>query len=204
MRRIMHSAAEAMLVQGLAFEPALRAQLHRDGIDAARVEEILQEVYARLLTAAEAGRIRVRHLRVALFNILADVLAAPHGEQSVAGRQSPAEPQSLAAELSSDAGRSFTSCLRSAPPCTSAPQAGRVTEREELRRLIALAATFPAPMRQVFTLRKVYDHPVGHIARALSLSERDVEQYLIAAALACARHLFDSAPSRPEAPTTDS
>jgi DNA-directed RNA polymerase specialized sigma24 family protein len=62
-------------------------------------------------------------------------------------------------------------------------------DSDDLCRLVALAAGFPTPMRQVFTLRKVYDYPQCDIARMLGLSKQDVESDLIAAALACA-HLF--------------
>ena len=60
-------------------------------------------------------------------------------------------------------------------------------DREELQRVIALVADWPATMRQVFTLRKVYEQRPAEIARTLGLSDREVEQYLIDAALACAR-----------------
>jgi DNA-directed RNA polymerase specialized sigma24 family protein len=60
---------------------------------------------------------------------------------------------------------------------------------DDLYRLVALAAGFPTPMRQVFTLRKVYDYPPCDIARMLGRSKEDVESDLVAAALACA-HLF--------------
>jgi hypothetical protein len=74
MRRNRHPTAEAMLERSFALEPALRAQLQRAGTDAAFIEDVLREVYARLLVAAEAGRVRARHLRAALFDILAEVL----------------------------------------------------------------------------------------------------------------------------------
>jgi DNA-directed RNA polymerase specialized sigma24 family protein len=196
MHRIIHSPAEAMLVESLAFEPALRAQLYRDGTDPAHSEEILQEVYARLLTAAETGRVRVRHVRTALFNILADVLAATRGEHPPAGAQPLAGHQSLATELANDAGKSFTSCLRSS--CKFAAHAGRATDRDEIRRLVTLAATFPTPLRRIFTLRKVYGHPPHQIARELNLTEREVQRCLIAAALACTRHVFDADDGRRE------
>src|SRR5579864_1522526 len=53
-------------------------------------------------------------------------------------------------------------------------------------RLIALVATWPTQMRQVFTLRKVYRLHPRSIARRLALSQLEVERCLIAAALACA------------------
>jgi DNA-directed RNA polymerase specialized sigma24 family protein len=68
------------------------------------------------------------------------------------------------------------------------------TDRE-LRRLRLQIAAWPERMRQVFTLRKVYDLSPRDIARRLELSNAEVEHYLIAAALACAgacrRHLTD-------------
>src|SRR6202043_2586233 len=52
------------------------------------------------------------------------------------------------------------------------------------RRLIARVAAWPPRMRQVFTLRKVYEQSPPDIARRLGLSEAEVERCLIAAALA--------------------
>jgi hypothetical protein len=52
--------------------------------------------------------------------------------------------------------------------------------------LIARVAGWPATMRQVFTLRKVYGQSPDEIARTLNLSASAVEQHLIAAVLACA------------------
>jgi DNA-directed RNA polymerase specialized sigma24 family protein len=59
------------------------------------------------------------------------------------------------------------------------------TDRE-LRRLRLQIAAWPERMRQVFTLRKVYGLHPRSIARRLGLSEHEVEQDLIGAALACA------------------
>jgi DNA-directed RNA polymerase specialized sigma24 family protein len=68
------------------------------------------------------------------------------------------------------------------------------TDRE-LRRLRLQIAAWPERMRQVFTLRKVYDLSPRDIARRLELSNAEVEHYLIAAALACSgachSHLTD-------------
>jgi DNA-directed RNA polymerase specialized sigma24 family protein len=191
MRQIINSTAEALLVRSFAFEPALRAQLRRDGTEAARIDEVLQEVYARLLIAAEAGRVRVRHLRAVVFTILAEVVRSTPPPEAPGGARSPAGRQSLVSELSSEAGRSFTSSLRGARKEPSA----RYADRNELRRLVALAACFPMPQRHVFTLRKVYGLRPSDIAQVLNLTEHDIERHLIAAALACARHCFD--PDRP-------
>ena len=54
--------------------------------------------------------------------------------------------------------------------------------------LVALArsvATWPTDQRRVFTLHKVYGLRPGDIARRLGLTESDVEQALVQAALAC-------------------
>jgi DNA-directed RNA polymerase specialized sigma24 family protein len=187
MRRGATQRAEALLVRSFAFEPALRARLRRDGTDAARIDEIVHEVYARLLIAAEAGRIRARHLRTILFALLADVLA-PAGQQLVVGEHVEKPPPSRGS-LWRSASESFRQAVR-------ARIAARNADRDELRRLIAVAARFPAPQRQVFTLRKVYGLHAGAIAQALNLSEAEVERCLIAATLACARECFD--PDRPD------
>jgi hypothetical protein len=155
------------------------------------------------LTAAEAGRIRTRPLRAIVFAILADVLRTaspappPAGECPEQG--SRARPQSLATELSSEAGRSFTAALRNSRRRGSGRRREGDVGPADLRRLTALAAAFPAPQRQVFTLRKVYGLRPGDIASALGLTEPEVERCLIAAALACASHCFDPNPTNSEA-----
>jgi DNA-directed RNA polymerase specialized sigma24 family protein len=201
MRREVAQRAEAMLVRSFAFEPAVRARLRREGTDAARIDEIVHEVYARLLIAAEAGRVRARPLRSLVFTILADVLrtASPVRTASAAPppggcppQGAPAGPHPRAGEPSPNTRSAFESFRQAVRARLSA----RIAEGDELRRLIALAARFPAPQRQVFTLRKVYGLRPGAIAQALALTDAEVERHLIAAALACARHLFD--PDRPD------
>jgi hypothetical protein len=65
------------------------------------------------------------------------------------------------------------------------------------RRVRALVAGWPTAMRQVFTLRKVYEQSPAEIARTLGLSESDVERHRVQAALACGgcrgqrRHVHD-------------
>ena len=71
---------------------------------------------------------------------------------------------------------------------------------DDLCRLVALAAGFPTPIRQVFALRKVYDYPPCDIARTLGRSTEDVESDLVAAVLACARLFLDADPGDPDDP----
>jgi len=70
---------------------------------------------------------------------------------------------------------------------------------DDLRQLVALAARWPKPMREVFTLRKVYGLRPCTIARLLTLSDQDVERWLISAALACAGLGPASHPGEPTA-----
>jgi DNA-directed RNA polymerase specialized sigma24 family protein len=70
---------------------------------------------------------------------------------------------------------------------------------DDLRQLVALAARWPKPMREVFTLRKVYGLRPCTIARMLTLSHQDVEHWLISAALACADLGPASHPGEPTA-----
>jgi hypothetical protein len=76
---------------------------------------------------------------------------------------------------------------------------------DDVRQLVALATDWPAPMRQVFTLRKVYGLCPSIIARRLSLPDEDVERHLIAAALACAslRTVPATSPSGEQPTKTD-
>ena len=59
----MAKAEERYLVQALEFESVLRACLYRYARNISDVEELLQETYARLLTAGASGEPEVRSVR---------------------------------------------------------------------------------------------------------------------------------------------
>ena len=69
--------------------------------------------------------------------------------------------------------------------------AGALDRNAQLRQLHARIAAWPKPVRQVFTLRKVYEFSPPEIVRALGLSDLEVETHLIAAARACANPEFE-------------
>jgi DNA-directed RNA polymerase specialized sigma24 family protein len=72
--------------------------------------------------------------------------------------------------------------------CRAGRGVGDDADPDDVQYLIARVADWPTPMRQVFTLRKVYGLRPRTIARTLGLSEHEVERCLIAAALACGAH----------------
>jgi hypothetical protein len=75
--------------------------------------------------------------------------------------------------------------------CRAGRGVGDDADPDDVQHLIARVAGWPTPMRQVFTLRKVYGLRPRTIARTLGLSEHEVERCLIAAALACSRHFAE-------------
>src|ERR1700749_2673602 len=61
--RDVAKAEERYLVQALEFESVLRACLYRYARNTSDVEELLQETYARLLTAGSSNEPEVRSVR---------------------------------------------------------------------------------------------------------------------------------------------
>ena len=163
---------ERYLLQALEFEGALRACLYRYTHNKSDVEELLQETYARLITAGASDDPEVRSVRAFSLTIARNV-AFDHlrHQQSV--------PIELVADLE-------TLNVRD--------EAGQLDEivnsHQELALLVEAIQELPDRCRQVFTLRKVYGYSQREIAARLAISENTVEQHLSRAARRCAQALF--------------
>lgn len=172
---------ERYLLQALEFEGVLRACLYRYTRNNSDVDELLQEVYARLLTAGASDDPEVRSVRAFALTVARNVAFDWLRHRQVV-------PIELVADLEAlevlDEGEQIEEIVNS---------------HQELAMLVKAIQSLPDRCRQVFTLRKVYGYSQKEIALRLSISENTVEQHLTKAARRCAQALFDQ-PVRPSSP----
>ena len=167
----MGSPGDRYLLEALESEGLLRACLFRYVRNTADVDELLQETYARLLTAApESGEIRsVRALALTIArNVALDHL-----------RHRDVVPIELVSDLAS------------LDVLDERAQVDEIVNaHQELKLLAEVVAGLPARCRQVFTLRRVYGLTQREIAKHLGIAEATVEQQLVRAVRRCAQTLF--------------
>src|ERR1700733_5068395 len=166
-------AEERYLVQALEFESVLRACLYRYARNTSDVEELLQETYARLLTAGAANEPEVRSVRAFSLTVARNVAFDWLRHKQV-----------VPIELVADMGAMDILDERDQIEAI-------VNSHQELMMLVKAVQQLPERCRQVFTLRKVYGYSQKEIAARMKISENTVEQQLTKAARHCARALFD-------------
>jgi RNA polymerase sigma factor (sigma-70 family) len=164
---------ERYLLQALEFEGVLRACLYRYARNDSDVDELLQEVYARLLTAGATDDPEVRSVRAFALTVARNVAFDWLRHRQVV-------PIELVADLEAlgvlDEGEQIEEIVNS---------------HQELAMLVKAIQSLPNRCRHVFTLRKVYGYSQKEIASRLNISENTVEQHLTKAARRCAQELFD-------------
>jgi RNA polymerase sigma factor (sigma-70 family) len=137
------------------------------------VDELLQEVYARLLTAGASDDPEVRSVRAFALTVARNVAFDWLRHRRVV-------PIELVADLEAlevlDEGEQIEEIVNS---------------HQELAMLVKTIQSLPERCRQVFTLRKVYGYSQKEIALRMNISENTVEQHLTKAARRCAQALFD-------------
>ena len=164
---------ERYLLQALQFEGALRACLYRYTHNKSDVEELLQETYARLITAGASDDPEVRSVRAFSLTVARNVAFDYLRHKQIL-------PIELVADLET---------LNVLDEGTQVDEI--VNSHQELALLVKAIQALPDRCRQVFTLRKVYGYSQREIASRLSISENTVEQHLSRAARRCAQALFD-------------
>jgi RNA polymerase sigma factor (sigma-70 family) len=164
---------ERYLVQALEFESVLRACLYRYARNASDVEELLQETYARLLTAGSSNEPEVRSVRAFSLTVARNVAFDWLRHKQV-----------VPIELVADMGAMDILDERDQIDAI-------VNSHQELMMLVKAVQQLPERCRQVFTLRKVYGYSQKEIAARMNITENTVEQQLIKAARHCAQALFD-------------
>jgi len=164
---------ERYLIQALEFESVLRACLYRYARNSSDVEELLQETYARLLTAGASSEPEVRSVRAFALTIARNVAFDWLRHKQVV-------PIELVADMEA------MDILDERDQIDAI-----VNSHQELMMLIKAVQQLPERCRQVFTLRKVYGYSQKEIAARMNITENTVEQQLIKAARHCAAALFD-------------
>lgn len=152
----------------LPHEPALRAWLSRRRVGELDVDDVIQEAYARLITAPSVDGIR--NPKTYLFQVARSVIATSlRGMKVVTIAVSDPEVLGMAAEE---------------------PSAEiQLSDRQELQRLIEAIAALPEPTRAIFRLRRIEQLPQRAIAERLGMPESTVEKH-ISRALARMSDLF--------------
>jgi RNA polymerase sigma factor (sigma-70 family) len=161
------------LIQALAFEKELRARLYRCTRNNSDVDELLQEVYARLVKAGASMEAEVRSVRgfahTTARNVALDWL-----------RHKQVVPIELAADLET--------------LDESAQPEDLVNQEQELQVTLRAAQSLPKRRRQVFTLRVIYEFSYAQIAQRLGISESTVKDHLGLAARHLANQMFARMP----------
>ena len=165
---------ERYLLQALEIEGVLRACLYRYTRNNSDVDELLQEVYARLLVSGSSEEPEVRSVRAFALTIARNVAFDWLRHRQVV-------PIELVADLEAlevlDEGEQIEEIVNS---------------HQELAMLVRAIQGLPDRCRQVFTLRKVYGYSQKEIALRLNISENTVEQHLAKGMRLCSAALADS------------
>jgi len=163
---------EGYLREALNAEPLLKAYLFRFARNAADVDELLQETYARLLTSTAAKRVEIRSVRALALTIARNVALDWIRHRDV-----------IDIRLVSD--------LAALDVLDESAQVEEIVNaRQELALLAECVAELPERCRQAFTLRRVYGFTQQEIARRLKIEESTVEQLLARAVRRCAEILL--------------
>jgi RNA polymerase sigma-70 factor (ECF subfamily) len=164
---------ERYLLQALEIEGVLRACLYRYTRNNSDVDELLQDVYARLLVSGASNEPEVRSVRAFALTIARNVAFDWLRHRQVVPIELVADLEALEVLDESEQIEEI------------------VNSHQELAILVRAIQALPDRCRQVFTLRKVYGYSQKEIALRLDISENTVEQHLTKAARRCAQALFD-------------
>jgi RNA polymerase sigma factor (sigma-70 family) len=168
---VLGNSGERYLLEALESEGILRAYLFRFVRNPADVDELLQDTYAKLLTANPAGG-EVRSVRALALTIARNVALDWLRHRDV-----------VPIELVSD--------LAALDVLDEKAQVEEiVNSHQELALLSSVVADLPNRIRHAFTLRRVYGLSQKEIAADMGISEKTVEQLLVRAVRRCANALF--------------
>ncbi|MHA6768924.1 sigma-70 family RNA polymerase sigma factor [Sphingobium ummariense] len=141
----------------LPHESALRAWLSRRRVGELDVDDIIQEAYARLITAPTVHDIR--NPKSYLFQVARSVIATNlRGTKVVTIVVSDPEVLSI--------------------PAQEPSAEVQLSDRQELQRLIEAIAALSEPTRTIFRLRRIEQLPQRAIAQRLAMPESTVEKHI--------------------------
>ncbi len=166
-----HPAPDRYFQHALQWEGVLRACLHRYTPNAADVDELLQDTYARLLVAGRQAQPEVQSVRAFALTVARNVALDWLRHRRVVSIDHLADLEALEVLDEHDQVDEI------------------VNAHQELALLSAAVAALPDKCRQVFTLRRVYELSHGQIAARLNISTKTVEQHMMKALRRCAQAL---------------
>jgi RNA polymerase sigma factor (sigma-70 family) len=144
-------------------EPALRNWLRRRPVEGLDVDDIVQEVYARLVALFSVDH--VDNPKTYAFQVASSVMINHIRHRKVVSIDSVANFEHL--DVADDA---------------ASPERV-VANRDELRRLDLLLASLPARVAQVFRLRRIEGLSQREVAQRLGIAESTVEKHMARGAL---------------------
>jgi RNA polymerase sigma factor (sigma-70 family) len=156
MTRISNARAIWLAKHVLPHEPALRAWLHNRRLPGLEIDDVIQETYARLISAASVEG--VRNPRTYAFQAAHSVLMTHLRRSKVVFFQTVADVDRLG--LTAD---------------QPSPEM-EVQAREELQRLASVIADMPGKVRDVLVLRRVEGLSQREVAQRLGVAESTVEK----------------------------
>ena len=152
-----------------AHEPELRAYLRGRFPSVRDIDDLVQETYARILHAREAGKATLT--RAYLFVIARNAALDQLRRRKTISVEAIAEFDRL-------------------PVVADAPDAAETTSHaQELQILADAIATLPERCRRIFILRRYHDLSHREIARQLGIAENTVNAQLVTAMLRCREYL---------------
>jgi RNA polymerase sigma factor (sigma-70 family) len=178
---------EPLLIAALQFEPELRVELRRHlglgpNLTSDQLEDLLQETYARILSATRESAPNLVFLKDFSFDILRQVVA-----ESSPSLINGTSRDTLPCNTLEDRNQA----QRLPDLCSSGPTSEALLSNSILADVVGTLQRSPDRTRQVFTLRKVYGYSQQAISEELSLSIEEVRRHLIVAVRACAPSVFD-------------
>lgn len=174
-----------LLLQALPYERQLKAFIRRHTRRGTDVEDVLQELYARLLDPGDGVTVvPIRSPRSFAFTVAKNLII------DLIRQHRPRELLTLSLDLMTDADQLEAALL-------AANVEEDVDAEQELQLLSAALADAPQRSRQVFVLRKVYGYKQEEIAQALNIKINTVQRHIGIAALKCAAYLCN-APGAPQ------
>jgi RNA polymerase sigma factor (sigma-70 family) len=157
LRQAPRASTGSLLLAALPFEGNLRALLWRYTRNTADTDELLQEVWARLLAPTKTVPTNLLHYVLAIArNIGIDWI-----------RHKAVVPIVLLPDLDT---------LDLLDPAALAEEVCEF--QDEIAQLSAAINTLPPARRRVFILKKVYGHSQAEIAQRLNITANTVEQHL--------------------------
>lgn len=158
MTRVSDERAIWLARHVLPHEPALRAWLQSRRLEGLEIDDIVQETYARLITAESIQN--VRNPKAYAFQAAWSVMMSHVRRSKVVAFRTVADMDQLGA-------------VADAP----SPE-HQVADRDELQHLAEAIASLPGKVRDVFILRRIEGLPQREVAEKLGLSESTVEKHM--------------------------